>query len=89
MSAANIQTIRSFAKSVKNRLKAETKKRNRKRVPFGFGTMNDDDRQEIEAERSEAREQAASLLPTPPTSPAKPSEPPNPEPWGRALCHAQ
>ena len=56
MSAASIQTIRSFAKSVKNRLKAETKKRNRKRVPFGFGTMNDDERQTIEAEHSEHRE---------------------------------
>ena len=54
--SANIQTIRSFAKSVKNRLKAEVKRKNRRRVLFGFGTMNDDERQEIEAERSEARE---------------------------------
>jgi hypothetical protein len=54
--AANIQTIRTFANNQKNRLKIETKKKNRRRVPFGFSTMNDDERQHIEAVRSERRE---------------------------------
>ena len=53
--AANIKLIRDFVWADKNRAKIERIKSNRKRVPFGYSSMNDDERQAIE-ERRQARE---------------------------------
>lgn len=51
--AKNIKKIRDFYKAETKRAKIETIKANRKRVPFGHSTMNEDERQAIAENRRE------------------------------------
>lgn len=51
--AANIKKIRDFEKTGKKRAKLDAIKSNRKRVPFGYSTMNEDQRTAIDENRRE------------------------------------